>query len=100
MQTRDLCKQHTTGYEPANIGLLQRHIGNANSILAESRGCGAVKNVILQSMETAYKLLRATKPILPIHRGKAPPMEILVNSRLIPAKCDDCTNTNCILTKS
>ena len=40
--------------------------------------------MVLQSVQTSYKLLRATKPILSIHRGIAPPIEILVNSQLNP----------------
>ena len=51
-------------------------------------------------MKTAYKLLRATKPILSINLGIAPPMEILVNSRLKPPRCDDYTNAKCILTEN
>ena len=53
-----------------------------------------------QSVKTAYKLLRATKLILPLQSHIAPVMEIFVNSRLKPAKCDGCTNANCILTLS
>ena len=56
--------------------------------------------MVLQSVQTTYKLLSATKPNLPIHRGIAPPMKILVNSRLKSALCDDCTHANCILTES
>ena len=73
---------------------------NVNCILTESWGCGEVKNVVLQSVQTAYKLLRATKPMLPFYRSVAPPVEILVNWRLQPARCDDCTNANCILTEA
>ena len=73
---------------------------HGNCILTESWGCGEVKNVVLQLVQTAYKLLRDTKPILPIHHGIAPPIEIFVKSRLKPTMCDDCTNANCILTES
>ena len=62
---------------------------NVNSIFAESWGYEEVKNVFLQSVQTAYKLFRATKPIIPIVSGIVPPMEILVNSRLTPPRCDD-----------
>ena len=55
---------------------------NANSTLTERRGCREVKNVVFQSVDTAYKLLRATKPVLPIICGKAQKIDILVNSRL------------------
>ena len=73
---------------------------NANCILTESWGCGEAKNVVCQPVQRAYKLLRATKPILPIHRGIASPMEFLVISRLKPTRCIDCTNANCISTES
>ena len=73
---------------------------NANCILTESWGCGEIKNLVLQSVQASYKILRATKPILPIYRGIAPPMEILVNSWLNPTRCNDCTNATCILTES
>ena len=73
---------------------------NSNSILTESWGCGEIKNVILQSVQTANKLLRAIKHILPLQSHIEPPMEILVNSRLKPSRCDDCTNGKCILTES
>ena len=73
---------------------------NANCILTESWGCGEVKNVVLKSVKTAYKLLRGNKSILLINHGVAPPMEMFANSRLKPPSCDDCTNGNCILTKS
>ena len=72
----------------------------ANSMSTESWGCGEVINVIFQSVQAAYKPLWATKPIVPLYRGIAPPMKILVNSRLKPARCDDCTNANNILTES
>ena len=72
---------------------------NANSILKESWGCGEVKNVVPLSVETTYKLQRFTKPIVPILRGIAPPMEILVNNRLKSARCDDSTNAKSILAK-
>ena len=73
---------------------------NENWKLTDSWGCGEDKNVILQSVQKAYKLLRATKPILSIHRGIAPPIEIFVKSRLKPARSNDCTNASCILTES
>ena len=56
--------------------------------------------MVLQSVQTTYKLLSATKPNLPMACGIAPPMEILVNSRQKPARCDDSTNANYILTES
>ena len=56
--------------------------------------------MVLQSVQASYKILRSNKPILPIHRIIVPPMEIIVNSRLKPARCNDCTNPKCILTES
>ena len=75
---------------------------NANCILTESWcwGSAEVKNVVLLSVQTAQKLLRAIKLIFPIHRGIATPMEILVNWGLKPTRCDDCTTVNCILAES
>ena len=39
---------------------------NFNSMLAKAEGV-EVKNVVLQSVQSSYKLLLATKPIVPIH---------------------------------
>ena len=47
--------------------------------------------MVFQSLQPAYKLLRAIKPMLPILRGIAPPMEVLLNSRRRPARYDDST---------
>ena len=45
---------------------------DANCILTESWGCAEIKNVVLQSVQSAGKLLLATKPIFIIRRI-APP---------------------------
>ena len=73
---------------------------NANCISTESWGCWDVKNVAPKPVQTADKHLRVTKPILPNHCRIAPPMEILVNSRLKLTKCNDCTNKNCYQQKA
>ena len=55
--------------------------------------------MILQSVRTTYKLLRDTELILLMHFRIAPPMEILLDSRLNLTRCDDSTNSNNILTE-
>ena len=69
-------------------------------ILTQSWRCGEVENVLLQSVQTAYKPLRDTKSNVPCHRNAAPPMEVPGYWRLNPVWYDDCTYAKSILTQS
>ena len=73
---------------------------HAKSILTQSWRCGEVENVLLQSVQTAYKPLRDTKSNVPCHRNAAPPMEVPGYWRLNPVWYDDCTHAKSILTQS
>ena len=55
---------------------------NASRILAESWGCGEVKNVILQSVQTAYKLLHGGHQTHPSN----PPPRIFIQTILFPIR--------------
>ena len=114
------CKERTNFYWPPNPSLLFtsgtapsveillnsqlkstrcNHCTSSNCIWTGSWGCEEVKKVVLQPVQTAYKLLRARKSHPFIHRGIAPSMEILVNSGFKPTRCNDCTNANCVITE-
>ena len=72
----------------------------AKSIVTQSWRCGEVENVLLQSVQTAYKPLRTTKYKVPCHPNAATPMEIPGYWRLNPVWYDNCTYAKSILTQS
>ena len=82
--------------------ILARYKGctNARWILSRSYGHEEFKNVNPFSVQKAHKVVRAGKYLRPLQRRIVPSMEIHVNSRLILARNNGCTNARCILSRS
>ena len=81
---------------------LPRHNGctNARWILSRSYGREEFEYLNPFSVQKSYKDVRAGQYLRPLHLRIVPSMEIGVNSLLILARYNGCTNARCILPRS
>ena len=73
---------------------------NARYILSRSYGHEEFKNANPFSVEKAQKAVRADQHLRSMQRRMVPSMAIRVQSRLILARYNGCTNARCILSRS